>query len=131
MGLNLKESAALATIVIGLSIAGAKVTESSGPGPRPEYSAGPEEVNKKVNNVLIGGAERACLTTGRIDGEKFKKERKDILGNKEGDVRALCAQVRNKSDRVFTLQIMDSTRYTRDGNIYFPTGNIVPVKDQE
>lgn len=131
MGLNFKESAALAAIVIGLGITGMKITESSGPGPQPEYSAGSEEINKKVNDVLIGGAERECLTTGRIDGEKFKKERRAILNDKEGDVRALCAQVRNKYDRVFTLQIMDSTRYTRDGNIYFPTGNIVPVKDQE
>lgn len=131
MGLNIKETIALAGAVIAVSFAGMKLTERRGPGPRPEYTLGTEEVNRKVNSVLIGEAERECLTTGRLNEIKFKQDRRNILGNQEDDIHVYCKQVRNQSDRVFTLQIEDETRYTRDGKLYMRTGNIVQVSDAE
>ncbi len=131
MGINLKETVALTGALMALSFAGMKMAERNGPEPRPEYTLGTEEVNRKVNNVLIGGAERECLTTGRLNEIKFKQNRKDLLGNQEGDVRVWCKQVKDQSDRVFTLQIGDETKYTRGGNIYKKTGNIVQASGAE
>lgn len=131
MGLNLKETIMLTGALMGVSFAGMKLAERNGPGPRPEYTLGTEEVNRKVNNVLIGGAERECLTTGRLNGDKFKQDRRDILGTQEDDVRVYCRQVKDQSDRVFTLQIGDETKYTRGGNVYKKTGNIVQASGAE
>ena len=128
--ISARGTALLACIMIGTAILGAKVTAERDPGPRKEYTAGSEEVNQKVNNVLVPRIERECLSTGRIDVEKFKQARRDILGNKELDVRVLCRQVKVSSDRVFTLQLENDTRFTRDGKLYSPTGNIATYKNK-
>lgn len=121
-------TALLTCIVVGVAALGAKVTADNGPGPRKMYTGGTEEVNRLVNDVLVPRIEAECLSTGLINVERFKRERREILGDKEMDVRALCQQVKVSSDRVFTLQLENKTGFTRDGKMYTPTGNIATSK---
>jgi|GEM_PF-6226672 len=127
-GINVRATALLTCVVMGVAALGTKVTADHQPGPRKKYTGGTEEVNRLVNDVLVPRIEAECLSTGRIDVEQFKRERKGILGDKEMDVRALCQQVKYSSDRVFTLQLEDETGFTRDGKLYIPTGSIAPSK---
>ncbi|MCX6734212.1 MAG: hypothetical protein NTX63_05410 [Candidatus Peregrinibacteria bacterium] len=129
-GISVRATALLTCVVVGVAALGAKVTADDGPGPRKKYTGGTEEVNRLVNDVLVPRIEAECLSTGRLNVEKFKRERKEILGDKEQDVRALCRQVKESSDRVFTLQLENKTGFTRDGKIYNQTGNIATNKNK-
>lgn len=121
-------TALLMCIVVGVTALGAKIAADREPSSRKMYTGGTEEVNRAVNDVLVPRIEAECLSTGRLDVERFKRERKEILGDKEMDVRALCQQVKYSSDRVFTLQLGNETRFTRDGKKYDKTGNISTSK---
>lgn len=106
-----------------LSFVGWQMGEAQGPGSRPQYVEGAPEVRQRVNE-LIGVAEQACLATGTIDGDEWKRQRRDILGEKAGSVRVLCKQVKNRTDRVFVVQIGEASRSTTDGQRYFPAEQI-------
>lgn len=123
MSLSINQSLGAIAAAGALSILGWQANESRGPGPRPQYTQGSPEVQKQVN-ALIGVAEQACLTSGTIDGENWTRKRYDLLREKAGTVRVLCQQIRSQKDRVFTVQIGDESRSTRDGQLYTPAAKI-------
>lgn len=130
MSFNIKDSLLLTGTVAAISFAGWKANEAQGPGPQPQYAYGTPEVNERVNNELIATSVQKCLESGTIDGKKFREDRRAILGSREGNLRILCQQIKDVRDRVFTVQIGIDAYMTRDGQVYFRTGNIVPVKDE-
>lgn len=124
MSLNIGEKLAIGGTVLIVAFSALKEKEKikTGPFPRPQYTLGSAEVNKKIN-ALIVAAEQECLASGTLNTSAIKKNKKAILGTREDDVRILCQQPRQDgTDNVkFKLQIGDGTHYTRGGKQYMFT----------